>query len=210
MVINKENMKDKKAEIFIHTTAVIEKNVVIGGGCKVWNWSRILEGSVIGKKCSVGQNVVIGPNVTIGTGCKIQNNVSIYEGVSFGKNVFCGPSVVFTNVLNPRSEFVRKNEIRNTVIKKGATLGANSTILCGTIIGEYAFVGAGTVVTSDVPSFALVIGNPSRHVGWMSRYGIRLDLPLLGCGACVCSFTGDSYRLVNNEIKLLKLGSKKE
>jgi UDP-2-acetamido-3-amino-2,3-dideoxy-glucuronate N-acetyltransferase len=179
----------------VHDTAVVDKGVFIGEGTKIWHFSHILPGSRIGEKCNIGQNVVVGPNVSIGNGCKIQNNVSIYEGVTLEDNVFCGPSMVFTNVHNPRCEFPRKNELRKTLVKQGATLGANCTIVCGVTIGKYAFIGAGAVVTKDVPDFALMIGNPAQQVGWMSRYGERIDLPLDGQGKFDCSRLKDTYQL---------------
>ncbi len=169
----------------VHPTAEIDDNVEIGPGTRIWHFSHILEGSRIGPKCNIGQNVVIGPRVSIGKGSKIQNNVSIYEGVTLEDHVFCGPSVVFTNVYNPRAEVPRMKELRRTLVKRGATLGANSTIVCGTTIGSYAFVGAGAVVNRDVPDFGLVVGNPARRIGWMCKCGERLgdDLTCQACGA---------------------------
>lgn len=158
----------------IHESAYVDEDVVIGEGTYIWHFSHVLKGSRIGKNCRIGQNVVIGPRVVVGNGCKIQNNVSVYEGVTLEDNVFCGPSMVFTNVVNPRSEIPRMDELRPTLVKKGATLGANCTIVCGVTIGAYAFVGAGAVVTRDIPDYALVLGNPARHVGWMCRCGLRL------------------------------------
>lgn len=159
---------------FAHETAIIDEGAEIGAGTAIWHFSHILKGARIGKNCKIGQNVVIGANVSIGNGVKIQNNVSVYEGVLLEDDVFCGPSMVFTNVLNPRSEIPRRHELKKTLAKKGATLGANSTILCGITIGRYAFVGAGAVVTKDVPGHALVIGNPARAAGWMCRCGMKL------------------------------------
>ncbi|MBK8127274.1 MAG: N-acetyltransferase [Elusimicrobia bacterium] len=171
----------------VHESAFIDEDVVIGPGTQIWHVSHVLKGSRIGAKCKIGQNVVIGPRVTVGDGVKIQNNVSVYEGVTLEDNVFCGPSMVFTNVFNPRSEINRMGEIRPTVVKRGATLGANCTIVCGVTIGEYAFVGAGAVVTKDVPPFALVVGNPARPTGWMCRCGTKRgpkqNAPCPACGA---------------------------
>jgi len=171
---------------FAHASAFIDDDVEIGSGTTIWHVSHILRDSRIGRNCRIGQNVVIGPNANIGDGVKIQNNVSVYEGVTLEDNVFCGPSMVFTNVINPRSEVPRMHELLPTLVRRGATLGANSTIVCGVTIGEYAFVGAGTVVTKDVPSFALVVGNPSRIIGWMCVCGNRIGFDEdSGHGACV-------------------------
>ena len=189
-----------------HPSAVIDRGVQIGKGTRIWHFSHILEGSQVGENCSIGQNVVIGPRVKVGRGCKIQNNVSVYEGVELEDFVFCGPSSVFTNVYNPRCEFPRKNEYRKTWVGQGATLGANCTIVCGVTIGRYAFVGAGSVVTEDIPDFALVVGNPARQIGWMSRFGERLDLPLQGQGETVCPHTGERYCLDGNRLVLREVG----
>lgn len=171
---------------FAHESAFVDEGVEIGEGTSIWHISHILKGSCIGKNCKIGQNVIVGPNVTVGNGVKIQNNVSVYEGVTLEDHVFCGPSMVFTNVFNPRSEIPRMNESRTTLVRRGATLGANSTILCGITIGRYAFIGAGTVVTKDVPDHALVIGNPGRITGWMCQCGIKLLLEgkNASCRAC--------------------------
>lgn len=178
------------ADVRVHPSAFIDEDVVIGPGTQIWHVSHVLKGSRIGENCKIGQNVVIGPHVAIGNNVKIQNNVSVYEGVTLEDNVFCGPSMVFTNVINPRSEINRMGEIRPTVIKRGASLGANCTIVCGVTIGEYAFVGAGAVVTRDVPDHALVVGVPSRHVGWMCRCGTKLGHGRKGrCVACDCAFS---------------------
>lgn len=193
------DMEDKN--YFIHDTAIIDDNVRLDEQCKVWHFSHILGGSTIGKSTSVGQNVTIGPDVSVGSGCKIQNNVSVYNGVTLEDNVFCGPSMVFTNVINPRSEISRKNEYCSTLVKKGATLGANCTIVGGITVGEYAFVGAGAVVIEDVPPFALVVGNPARQIGWMSAFGKKMDLPLKGNGTYSCPYTGDVYSIEGNKVE---------
>jgi len=170
-------------DFFAHPSAVLDPGVRIGTGTKIWHFSHILSGSIVGKNCSIGQNVVVGPDVSIGDGCKIQNNVSVYKGVTLEDEVFCGPSMVFTNVYNPRAHIRRMDELRPTRVKKGATLGANCTIVCGTTIGRYAFIGAGAVVVRDVPDHALMVGNPARQVGWMCRCGTRLDEDH-ACPAC--------------------------
>ncbi len=171
----RSGMVGKKRPYFAHDSAFIDEGVEIGAGSKIWHVSHVLEGTRIGKKCQIGQNCVIGPNVTIGNGAKIQNNVSVYEGVTLEDNVFCGPSMVFTNVFNPRSEIPRMQELRKTLVKRGATLGANCTIVCGITIGKYAFIGAGAVVTKDVPDYALVTGNPGRLSGWSCECGVKLS-----------------------------------
>jgi UDP-2-acetamido-3-amino-2,3-dideoxy-glucuronate N-acetyltransferase len=178
-----------------HESAVIDKEVEIGAGTRIWHFSHIMPGSIVGEKCNIGQNVVIGPKVTVGNGCKIQNNVSIYKGVTLEDHVFCGPSMVFTNVMNPRAAVSRQDQFRETLVRKGATLGANCTIVCGCTIGRYAFIGAGAVVRQDVPDFALMVGNPARQIGWMSKYGEKLALPLTGSGRDECPHTGEKYVL---------------
>ena len=185
-----------------HPSAVIDKGAVIGQGARIWHFSHILSGSEIGPECGIGQNAVIGPKVRVGKGCKIQNNVSIYEGVTLEDHVFCGPSMVFTNVYNPRCEFPRKNQYRQTLVKRGATLGANCTVVCGITIGSYAFIAAGAVVKEDVPDFALMVGCPARQIGWMSRFGEQLDLPLSGAGETVCPHTGERYRLQDGRVAI--------
>ena len=170
-----------------HPTACIDDNVRIGDGTRIWHFSHILSGSVIGSDCNIGQNVVIGPAVAIGSGCKIQNNVSIYKGVTLEDQVFCGPSMVFTNVFNPRAAIRRMDEIRPTLVKYGASLGANCTIVCGVTIGRFAFVGAGAVVTKDVPDHGLVYGNPARRSGWACACGEKLG-PDLRCPACAAAY----------------------
>lgn len=194
----------KETLFYHHETSIIDKNVIIGEKTKIWHFSHIISGSTIGKECNIGQNVVIGPNAKIGNNCKIQNNVSVYEGVILEDNVFCGPSMVFTNVYNPRSEFPRKNQYRKTLVKKGATLGANCTIVGGITIGSYAFIGAGAVINQDIPDFALMVGVPAKQIGWMSRYGERLTLPLSGKGEDKCPVTGERYQLNDNICQVVK------
>ncbi|CAK8722743.1 UDP-2-acetamido-3-amino-2, 3-dideoxy-D-glucuronate N-acetyltransferase [Candidatus Electrothrix laxa] len=191
---------EKNTVYSAHETALIDDGADIGEGTKIWHFSHIISGSKIGKECNIGQNVVIGPDVKIGSGCKIQNNVSVYEGIELEDNVFCGPSMVFTNVYNPRCEISRKNEYKKTLVKKGATIGANATLVGGITIGEYAFIGAGAVVKRDVPDYALVVGNPARQIGWMSRYGEQLPLPLTGSGECECPHTALRYRLEDGKV----------
>jgi len=171
-----------------HDTACIDDNVAIGEGTAIWHFSHLLPGTVIGKNCNIGQNVVIGPDVTVGNGCKIQNNVSVYKGVTLEDEVFCGPSMVFTNVFNPRAAIRRMDEVRPTLVKRGASLGANCTIVCGVTIGRFAFVGAGAVVTKDVPDHALVYGNPARVQGWVCACGEKLGADLR-CPACAAVYT---------------------
>jgi UDP-2-acetamido-3-amino-2,3-dideoxy-glucuronate N-acetyltransferase len=187
-----------------HSSAVLDKEASIGAGTTIWHFSHILSGSRIGKDCSIGQNVVIGPDAQIGKGCKIQNNVAVYEGVVLEDYVFCGPSMVFTNVYNPRCEFPRKAEYKQTLVKKGASLGANCTVVCGGSIGRYAFIAAGAVVTTNVPDFALMVGNPARQIGWMSRFGEQLDLPLTGDGEVTCPHTGEQYRLSDDKVAIIR------
>jgi UDP-2-acetamido-3-amino-2,3-dideoxy-glucuronate N-acetyltransferase len=184
-----------------HETAIVDPGATIGGGTRIWHWTHVCAGAVIGRGCSLGQNVFVGNRVLIGDNVKIQNNVSVYDGVTLEDDVFCGPSMVFTNVYNPRSQIPRKDEYRDTIVRRGATLGANCTIVCGVEIGEYAFVGAGAVVTGNVPAFALMIGVPARQTGWMSRYGERLPLPLTGEGEATCPSTGDLYTLVDGALR---------
>lgn len=185
-----------------HETAIIDPGATIGEGSRIWHWVHICAGAVIGRNCSFGQNVFVGNKVKIGNQVKVQNNVSIYDNVTLEDEVFCGPSMVFTNVYNPRAGVSRKDQFRDTVVKKGATLGANCTIVCGVTIGQYAFIGAGAVVNKDVPDFALMVGVPAKHIGWMSRYGEKLDLPLTGEGETTCPHTGDKYCLKNGRIDL--------
>ncbi len=182
-----------KTEFFTHETAVIDKECRIGSGCKIWHFSHIMDGCILGKNCNIGQNVVISPGVVLGDNVKVQNNVSVYTGVTCEDDVFLGPSCVFTNVVNPRSAVNRKSQYAKTLVKRGATIGANATIVCGHDIGRYAFIGAGAVVTKTVPDYALVIGNPARQTGWMSEYGHRLIFDAEG--VAVCPESGEKYRL---------------
>lgn len=187
----------------IHPSAIVDEGAVLGENCRVWHFVHISAGARIGARCSFGQNVYVGNDVTIGSNVKIQNNVSVYDAVTLEDDVFCGPSMVFTNVYNPRAAVVRKDEYRRTVVRQGATLGANSTVVCGVTVGRYAFVGAGAVVNRDVPEFALMVGVPARRAGWMSRHGERLELPVSGEGDATCPHTGDRYRLRGDEVTLV-------
>lgn len=190
---------------FVHETAIVDDGATLGEGTRVWHWVHICGGAVIGSDCSFGQNVFVGNQVTIGNNVKVQNNVSVYDNVTLEDDVFCGPSMVFTNVYNPRSAISRKEEYRCTTVKKGATLGANCTIVCGNDIGEYAFIGSGAVVNRDVKPFALMVGVPARQIGWMSRFGEQLDLPLEGDGEAVCEHTGERYRLKDGQLYMEEL-----
>ena len=189
--------------VTIHPSAIVDEGAQIGEGSRVWHFVHVCAGARIGSGVSLGQNVFVGNKVVIGDRCKIQNNVSVYDNVTLEEGVFCGPSMVFTNVHNPRALIERKNEYRNTLVKKGATLGANCTIVCGTTIGAYAFVGAGTVVNKDVPAYALVVGVPARQIGWMSEYGEQLALPLQGQAEATCPHTGARYVLDGQKITKL-------
>lgn len=190
----------------VHPSAIVDAEARIGDGTRIWHWVHISGGASIGDGCSLGQGVYVGNNVQIGHNVKIQNNVSVYDAVTLEDDVFCGPSMVFTNVYNPRAAVVRKDEYRRTVVKRGATLGANCTVVCGSTIGSYAFVGAGAVVQRDVAAFALVVGVPARHIGWMSRHGERLPLPLTGNATATCPHTGDRYRLQDGVCMLEQQG----
>jgi UDP-2-acetamido-3-amino-2,3-dideoxy-glucuronate N-acetyltransferase len=185
----------------VHPTAIVDEGASIGEGSRVWHFVHVCGGARIGAGVSLGQNVFVGNKVAIGDKCKIQNNVSVYDGVTLEEGVFVGPSAVFTNVYNPRALIERKNEYRDTVIRKGASLGANCTIVCGVQIGKFAFVGAGAVVNEDVPAYALVVGVPARQIGWMSEYGERMQLPLHGSGEYVCPHTGHRYRLAGEAVE---------
>jgi UDP-2-acetamido-3-amino-2,3-dideoxy-glucuronate N-acetyltransferase len=186
----------------VHPSAIVDQGAILGEGCRVWHFVHISAGARIGQQCSFGQNVYVGNDVTIGNNVKIQNNVSVYDAVTIEDDVFCGPSMVFTNVYNPRSAITRKDQFRRTLIQTGATLGANCTIVCGATIGRYAFIGAGAVVNRNVPDFALVVGVPAHQIGWMSRYGEQLDLPLTGSGTAKCSHTADEYVMRHGIVSL--------
>ena len=187
-------------QYFAHASAIIDVGAVIGAGTRIWHWSHVCGQSKIGEHCSLGQNVFVGNKVAIGDYCKIQNNVSVYDNVTLEEGVFCGPSMVFTNVYNPRSLIERKSEYRNTLVKRGSTLGANCTIVCGITVGEFAFVGAGAVVNRDIPAYALVVGVPAKQIGWMSEFGEQLQLPLTGNAEVRCSHTHDLYVLNDSEL----------
>lgn len=183
-----------------HDSAIVDAGAQIGEGSRVWHFAHVCGGAVIGKGVSLGQNVFVGNKVTIGDKCKIQNNVSVYDNVYLEEGVFCGPSMVFTNVYNPRSLIERKDQYRDTIVKKGATLGANCTIVCGVTIGEFAFVGAGAVINKDIPAYSLMVGVPAKQVGWMSEYGEKLALPVTGSAEAICEHTGAKYLLENNKL----------
>ena len=188
-------------DYFSHETAVIDENVSIGEGTKIWHFSHIMYNATIGSNCNIGQNVVVSPDVVIGNNCKVQNNVSIYSGVTCDSDVFLGPSMVFTNVINPRSAVNRRGQYSRTHVGEGASIGANSTIVCGNDIGPYAFIGAGAVITKFVKPYALVVGNPAKQIGWMSRYGQRLNFDQDGFAVCTESL--DWYELKNGEVEFL-------
>ena len=187
----------------VHETAIVDEGAQIGSGSRVWQWVHVCGGAKIGSGVSLGQNVFVGNKVVIGDKCKIQNNVSVYDNVYLEEGVFCGPSMVFTNVYNPRSLIERKDKYRDTFVKKGATLGANCTIVCGATIGEYAFIGAGAVVNKDVPPYALMVGVPARQIGWMSEYGEKLDLPVTGNTQTTCEYTGQKYQLKDSQVTVI-------
>lgn len=193
-------MKDsKKDHYFIHDSSFVDEDCYIGKGTKIWHFSHIMSKSVIGMNCNIGQNVVISPKVKLGDNVKVQNNVSIYTGVECEDNVFLGPSMVFTNVINPRSIIVRRNEFKKTIVREGATIGANATIICGVEIGKFSFVGAGAVVTKDIKDYELVFGNPSVHKGWISEFGEKLIFN--NDGIAICSGSGEKYSISNNSVK---------
>jgi UDP-2-acetamido-3-amino-2,3-dideoxy-glucuronate N-acetyltransferase len=186
----------KPADYFAHKSAVIDDNCAIGQGTKIWHFSHIMSNSYLGENCNIGQNVVVGPDVSIGNNCKIQNNVSVYKGVTLEDGVFCGPSMVFTNIYNPRAEIRKMDQVRSTLVKKGATLGANATIICGTTLGSYSFIGAGAVVNKNVPDHAIVVGNPAKQIGWACHCGERLDIDF-ECHSC-----GNVYKEVEHKLIL--------
>ena len=187
----------------IHPSAIVDAGAEIGDGTRIWHWVHVSGGARIGRDCTLGQNVFVANRVSIGNNVKIQNNVSVYDEVTLEDDVFCGPSMVFTNVYNPRSAFSRKDAYRPTTVRRGASLGANCTVVCGITIGEHAFIGAGAVVTRDVAPFALMVGVPARQIGWISRYGQRLALPLRGHGDATCATTGDHYVLRGDAVSLI-------
>ena len=189
-------------EYFVHESSYVDDNCLIGKGTKIWHFSHIMSGCQIGENCNIGQNVVVSPGVVLGRNCKVQNNVSIYTGVRCEDDVFLGPSMVFTNVINPRSAVVRKDEYKDTFIRRGASVGANATIVCGNEIGEYALIGAGSVITKPVPAYALVVGNPARQIGWVSQYGHRLNFN--SNGIAICPETNQEYKLENNSVTRIK------
>lgn len=189
--------------VTVHSSAIVDEGAKIGDGSYVWHFVHVCAGARIGEKCSLGQNVFVGNDVVIGNNVKIQNNVSVYDAVTIEDDVFCGPSMVFTNVYNPRSAVTRKDEYRKTLVKRGATLGANSTIVCGAAVGEYAFVGAGALINKDVPDFALMVGVPAKQIGWMSRFGERLELPLKGNAETLCPNTKEKYALKDGKCFLI-------
>jgi UDP-2-acetamido-3-amino-2,3-dideoxy-glucuronate N-acetyltransferase len=188
----------------VHPSAIVDDGAQIGSGSRIWHFVHVCGGARVGERCSLGQNVFVGNRVVIGNNVKIQNNVSVYDNVMLEDDVFCGPSMVFTNVYNPRSAVTRKDEYRDTLVRRGATLGANCTVICGVTIGEHAFVAAGAVVNRDVKPFALMAGVPARQIGWMSRYGERVPLPLHGSGEWICPTTHDRYRLEDASIVIIR------
>lgn len=189
-----ENVSD----FFVHETSIVDISSKIGKGTKIWHFSHIMKNSVIGLNCNIGQNVVVSPHVTLGNNVKVQNNVSIYTGVTCNDDVFLGPSMVFTNIINPRSAIIRRDKYVETLVDKGASIGANATIICGNRIGKYSLIGAGSVVTKDVEDYSLVVGNPAKHIGWVSEYGHRLIFN--SDGMATCSESGDSYSLTKNRV----------
>ena len=189
-------------EYFAHETAVLDEGCQVGKNTKIWHFAHVMSGAVIGENCVIGQNVMVANRVTLGTGVKVQNNVSVYEGVVCEDNVFLGPSMVFTNVINPRAFIERKSEFKTTLVKRGATIGANATIVCGNTIGCFAMIGAGAVVTHDVPDYALVVGNPARQIGWVSEHGMKLEFD--NNGYATCPETGQRYQLQNDFVKRIE------
>lgn len=199
--------QDEPQQVQVHGTAIVDAGAQIGNGSRVWHWTHVCGQARIGENCSLGQNVFVSNKVVIGDNVKIQNNVSIYDNVTLEDDVFCGPSMVFTNVYNPRSAINRRDEYRDTLVRRGATIGANATIVCGVTIGEYSFIGAGAVVNRDVPAYALVVGVPARQVGWMSEFGEQLDLPVNGDAEAVCEHSGARYVLSGSNLVRLRSGA---
>ncbi|MCP4910175.1 MAG: N-acetyltransferase [Bacteroidetes bacterium] len=191
-----------ESTFFAHESAIIDEGCHIGNGTKIWHFSHIMSNCKLGNNCNIGQNVVVSPEVILGNNVKVQNNVSIYTGVICEDDVFLGPSMVFTNIINPRSKVIRRGQYTSTLVKKGASIGANATIVCGHDIGEYAFIGAGAVVTKEIPAYALVVGNPAKHIGWMSEYGHRLEFD--NQGFAICQESKEKYSLKNNEVRKVK------
>lgn len=187
-----------------HETAIVDEGAVIGDGTRIWHWVHVSPKARIGNKCSLGQNVFVGNNVVIGNNVKIQNNVSVYDNVFIEDDVFCGPSMVFTNVYNPRSQFTRKDEYRDTFVKQGVTIGANATIVCGVTLGQYSFIAAGAVVNKDSKPFSLMAGVPAKQIGWMSRFGEKIPLKVTGQGSWTCPHTGDLYQLNNDSLEMIQ------
>ena len=197
-MVGNQKQDTNMSDYFAHQTAVIDSNVTIGKGTKIWHFSHVMPHAIIGEGCNIGQNVVVSPQVVLGNNVKVQNNVSIYTGVRWEDDVFLGPSMVFTNILNPRSAIIRRDQYVETLVKKGASIGANATIVCGNTIGEYSLIGAGAVVTKEVPAYALVVGNPSKQIGWVSEYGHRLEFN--ENGIAICSESKEKYKLADNKI----------
>jgi UDP-2-acetamido-3-amino-2,3-dideoxy-glucuronate N-acetyltransferase len=191
----------------VHSTAIVDEGAQVGAGTRIWHWVHVCAGARIGERCSLGQNVFVGNRVAIGDNCKIQNNVSVYDNVTLEADVFCGPSMVFTNVYNPRSAVSRRDEYRDTLVRRGATLGANCTIVCGVTVGEFSFVAAGAVVNRSVKPYALMAGVPARQIGWMSRFGERIPLPLSGTGEHTCPHLGHRYTLRGDELHCTEVGA---
>ncbi|MBT3173260.1 MAG: N-acetyltransferase [Lentimicrobiaceae bacterium] len=191
-----------ESTFFAHESAIIDEGCHIGNGTKIWHFSHIMSNCKLGNNCNIGQNVVVSPEVILGNNVKVQNNVSIYTGVICEDDVFLGPSMVFTNIINPRSKVIRRGQYTSTLVKKGASIGANATIVCGHDIGEYAFIGAGAVVTKEIPAYALVVGNPAKHIGWMSEYGHRLEFD--NQGFAICQESKEKYSLKNNKVRKVK------
>jgi UDP-2-acetamido-3-amino-2,3-dideoxy-glucuronate N-acetyltransferase len=196
------NLSNMESTFFAHESAIIDEGCHIGNGTKIWHFSHIMSNCKLGNNCNIGQNVVVSPEVILGNNVKVQNNVSIYTGVICEDDVFLGPSMVFTNIINPRSKVIRRGQYTSTLVKKGASIGANATIVCGHDIGEYAFIGAGAVVTKEIPAYALVVGNPAKHIGWMSEYGHRLEFD--NQGFAICQESKEKYSLKNNKVRKVK------